>query len=51
MIVWIEDGAGIGGVATSGEAEVLAHSLPDDFATCIQNAGDNGGIELRYVPF
>src|SRR6266566_5113411 len=49
MIVWIEHGSGIGGMAAAGEAEMLAHGLPDNFAASIQNAGDNGGIELRYV--
>src|SRR6266581_3975221 len=50
MIVWIEHGTGIGGVAAAGEAEMLADGLPNNFAAGIQNAGDNGGIELRYVP-
>src|SRR5260221_13669978 len=49
MIVWIEHRTGIGGVAAAGEAEVLAHGLPHNFAAGIQNAGDNGGIELRCV--
>src|SRR5215469_11997024 len=49
MIVWIEHGASIGGVAAAGEAEVLAHGLPHNFAASIQNAGDNGGIELRCI--
>src|SRR5438876_11912069 len=50
MIVWIEHGTRIGGVAATGEAEVLTDGLPNNFAAGIQNAGDNGGIELRYVP-
>ena len=49
MIVWIEYGTSIGSVASAREAEMLAHSLPNNFATRIQNAGDNGGVELRDV--
>src|SRR5215471_5612569 len=49
MIVWIEHRTGIGGVAAAGEAEVLALGLSHNFAAGIQNAGDNGGIELRCV--
>ena len=47
MIVWIEHRAGIGGMATAGEAKVLAHGLPGNFATSIQDTGDDGGIKLR----
>src|SRR6516162_2193082 len=50
-IVRIEDGAGIGGVTASREAKALANRLPNNLSARIQNARDDGRVNVRYIAF
>src|SRR5208282_1218665 len=42
-------GSGGVGMASAGEAETLAMGLADDLPARVQDAGDDGGVEVGYV--
>ena len=39
------------GVAAAGNAVVLAVGLAGDFAARVENAGDDGGVDVRHIAF
>src|SRR5215467_8932354 len=49
MIMWIEYGTGIRGMASTRETEMLTYGLSDNFAASIQNSCDDCCIKLRYI--